>query len=83
MIAQNDGDSMAVRGARLLSESDPLRAARVLLDGLKIQPSGGRAAVLRFIVEETCKHDPHNAATVLADLQGIAKRAAERGQGKR
>lgn len=81
MIAQADGDAAAVRGALLLAESDPLRAARTLFNGLKIQPRGGRQAVVRWIVEELLRHDPGGIAGVVADLEGIARRLAEQ-QGK-
>lgn len=74
MIGQNDGHAIAKRGARLLSEADPLRAARVLFDGLKLQPPGSRAAVIRWLTEELLRHDPGSIAGVVADLHRMAHR---------
>ena len=72
MIDPVGGHAVVERDARLLAESDPMRAARVLFDGPRLQPRGGRQAVVRWLCEELIRSDPAGTAAVIGALHLLA-----------
>jgi hypothetical protein len=70
MIDRQDAIRHAELGASMLAEADPLRAAKVLARGLRLQPRGGQLACLRAFVQQLIAADPAIASAITADLTG-------------
>ncbi len=68
------GPQPAADAAFLLAEADPIRACKVLMRGLQLQPRGGRQACVRYLVEEMLRADPEGLVGTLNDLIRIGKK---------
>lgn len=64
---------LAEQGALLLAEADPIRAARTLARGLRNQPTGGKLAVVRLLIQQLLEHDPGLSPAIAADLAALHK----------
>lgn len=62
---------LAELGASQLAEVDPLRAARVLATGLRIQSRGGQLACLRAFVQQLLVADPSLSQAIAAELTSL------------
>jgi hypothetical protein len=64
----SDAAGILIEGARLLAETSPSAAVKVLADALRLQTPGAARAAVRGLLDELAKHDPTIRLDVRRDI---------------